>query len=702
MKINTTHIKMWQLILFIQFLTDVAIIFDIPVIRPVMGFVYLTFVLGFIVLDCFKFKNIDMTQVLLFSLGFSIAFLMFFGFLLNELLLLSGIQNPLSTRYLIIGMNIFVIIYCLITYFIHIDYDLPILIKKIPHGILYFIILPFVSIFSTIIINSGGSNFLALFLIFFICILYIYAYINHSKYLTHYYIILFLCALSLILLHSTITKYIVGYDIHKEFYIFKLTENVFHWDSFISSSNIDINRLNGMLSITILPTIYSQILNVDGTIIFKFLYPFILSCLIIGIYRLYCIKFDSQTSFLSTLFFMTNSVFFMLFSTRQIVAEIFYILLFIVLFTKNIPILKKSICYFIFSAAMIVSHYSITYIYLFMITIMWIITSLFLKKYQTIKINYIIYTLVFSFFWYIYISDASSFKSFIDTINFIFKNIYRDLFDLETRGILIVSALGGGDISSVWHQIGRIFFYISELLIILGFIQFVINRYRERQLFKEYNILIYLNFFIIMMCIVLPNFAKALQITRFYQITLLILAPMCIIGGKIILSLFMKKNYKSYGNLIIIIFFIVPFFLFQSGFIYSIVGDSNWSIPLSIKNGRVTNLELYNSVTNEQEVFGANWLRENTGDNSNLKRTIYADRYSSANVLTSYGMIPMEEKLILTNTTNINTFSYIYLRKINIVDGIIDRWNIDEFSSELNIYNKIYTNSNCNIYNYSP
>ncbi|MHA1834599.1 MAG: hypothetical protein ACTSV7_11510, partial [Candidatus Baldrarchaeia archaeon] len=61
-------------ILFLQLLACVAILLNIPVARQVIGFIYLTFVPGFIIIKLLKLK-LSRLETVLFSVGFSIAFL---------------------------------------------------------------------------------------------------------------------------------------------------------------------------------------------------------------------------------------------------------------------------------------------------------------------------------------------------------------------------------------------------------------------------------------------------------------------------------------------------------------------------------------------------------------------------------------------------------------------------------------------------
>ena len=62
-----------------------ALGFDIPVLRQIVGFVYLTFLPGIIILRLLKLHELGPVRTLLYSVGLSLAFNMFLGFLINIL-----------------------------------------------------------------------------------------------------------------------------------------------------------------------------------------------------------------------------------------------------------------------------------------------------------------------------------------------------------------------------------------------------------------------------------------------------------------------------------------------------------------------------------------------------------------------------------------------------------------------------------------
>ena len=110
MRVNFSHIFSWHFILVVQLLFNLVVILshfsaNFSITRQLIGFVYLTLVLGFIPAKLLNIDEHDASKFLVFSTGFSMAVLMFLGLLINEVLWVFGFSTPLSTYILMIGLN---------------------------------------------------------------------------------------------------------------------------------------------------------------------------------------------------------------------------------------------------------------------------------------------------------------------------------------------------------------------------------------------------------------------------------------------------------------------------------------------------------------------------------------------------------------------------------------------------------------------
>jgi uncharacterized membrane protein len=278
-------------------------------------------------------------------------------------------------------------------------------------------------------------------------------------------------------------------------------------------------------------------------------------------------------------------------------------------------------------------------------------------------------------------------------------NFGKDFFDIATRSATVLSGLGLSQASSPLHLVGRIFFYVAEFFILIGFAKILLFNKNDEdfQIDREYTILALSNLVILIMCIVVPNFARFFRAERFYQISLLFLAPFFVYGGSIFFKFFlMRKTTLLTMNLILIV--LIPLFLFETGFIYEMTGDSNYSLPLSMY--RMDKVSLYYRIIDKKEINAAVWLSDNMNRSNSL---VYGDLTSTLHVLTSYGMLNGENYRELTNTTKFaSNINYVYLREVNTEENIITTqhgsWSLSDISPLMKGHSTIYSNGPNKIY----
>ncbi len=104
-------------------------------------------------------------------------------------------------------------------------------------------------------------------------------------------------AITLLFQYSLISNYVQGADIKVEYYVSTLTQSSGFWNSTASFTNLVYGRFYNMLSITVLPTIYSNILNMDITWVFKIVYPLIFALVPLALYLLWRGKFGAYSGF---------------------------------------------------------------------------------------------------------------------------------------------------------------------------------------------------------------------------------------------------------------------------------------------------------------------------------------------------------------------------------------------------------------------
>lgn len=682
---------------------------DVAVARQVLSFFFLTFVPGIVVLKLLKLKDLGAAETGILSVGLSIAFLMFIGLSLNELGPIVGVSEPLSEWPLMTIVGVAVLLMCLVgcvtgkeDFFLSFTVSEGSRLSRIGP----FVLLPFLSIAGSLLVSVSQNNVLLLLMIVLISILMGLSALSSKLFPSRFHSLALLMIAIALLLHATlISNYIYGYDVNIEYYIFRLTENNSRWNSTISAYVPEYDKINGMLSLTVLPTIYARTLNLPATWILKLVYPMLFSFVPLCLYQLYKVQLGREkVAFASAFFFMATSAFFteMLGLTRQMIAELFFVLLFFVLWTDKVnPPRKKMFLFIIFGAALAVSHYSLSYIFMFYISLTWLSMYVLRRRTARITASMVVMLSVMLFSWYIYVSASAPFNGLVNMGDHVLTSISTEFFNPESRGQEVLRGLGMESAPSSWNLLGRVFAYATEFLIIIGFTALVARR-KKKALDLEHFAALSISMIILASCIALPGVAGGLRMTRYYHTVLIFLSPLCILGGEVLLGFLARGRIKTEScTAVLVLIVLIPYFLFQTGFVYEVTGVSSWSIPLSKYRMGLT---LYTmGYIDAEDAVGAIWLSERMNPQ---RASLYADDMARNSVLSSYGMTRRDHVVNLSNNTVIQANDTIFLRMMNLVYGVLlaqrwsveSAWNLTEISPVIGNMSKVYSNGGCEIY----
>ncbi len=723
----------------------------IPIIRPLISFIYLTFTPGIIILRILKLHKLGSIETLLYAAGLSIATLMFTGLFMNIAYPFFGISRPLSTVPLTITISVVLLILCILSYMRDKDFCGPNLIdikNVLSPPALFLSLIPFLAIFGTYLVNFYNINTLLIFMI--VVIVSIVLLIGFDKLISSkfYPLAVFVISLSLLLHNSLISMYIWGADIHYEYYFSNLVMTNAFWDSTIPVAT------NAMLSIVMLAPILSNISGISLTWVFKIIYPAIFSLMPLGLYQLFQKKTDDKIAFLSVFFFMSLFTFYneMLALARQQIAELFLVLLILLVFNKDIYKVGKNGLIIVFSSSLAVSHYGLSYIYKIIFIAVWFILILsenskiqklmhdFYSKFSRYKGKVLIDNLtlskikdraitstfalqfvVFALTWYMYISSSSAFVSIVQIGDHIVNSFFTDFLNRQTTEGLDFMMMEAG---SPLHHVTKYLHLITQSFIAVGIVALLLKS-NKKEFEREYSVFAGANCMILFASIAVPFFAISLNTTRLYQITLIFLAPFFVTGGVIVFRILSSIFRESWTNqhikssLKVLSVFLIIFFLFNNGFVYEVARDNPTSISISQKSiktdGSAKDKSRFYSVLNtfEQDFFSARWFDNNVNQEADYTK-VYTD-YISSYPLISYGMVVTDHQRILSDTiTSIEPDAFVFLGHSNVVEKVIKVrpeglttfnatelspiFNINELSPFLRSINKIYANGGSEIY----
>jgi uncharacterized membrane protein len=704
------------LVLILQVAVYLVVYSDVPVARMVVCFLYLMFVPGIAILKLLELKNLDTAEKVLFSTGLSIAFLMFAGLIINEIGRMA-FTNPLSLNVLLISINTVVLLMSLIVTRRG-GSSLP-LLPQLKRSEWLFPILSSISLlvlgsYGIVMVNASGNSFLLLLLIVATSIAVASVFLSEKIFSSRSYpLILFVISICMLFFVSNgtslITKYITGNgDQWIEFYAFRLTQTKGFWDPTLTSSSYTptLFPTYSMLSVTVLPAVFSVITGLDGSSTFQLLYPLVVAFLALGSYKLYRTQIDSKMAFLATFFLITVSVGKGWGSDKQQIAQVFYVLLFLLLFKKDMPNSKKSILLVIFSAGLVVSHYALAYIFLLSILAAFLffvwrdynksgLSRLFSDYGRKIPLIFVLIFLTIAFSWYIFVNSSATFSLLAQEVNTVASDL-NQFFNPASRGTAL-QGLGVVQTPTILNSISTAFFLVTEFLLVVGFVILIFSRKKSLGFSLEYKVIATINMIIIAIDVLLPGIADTFLMERFYQTTLIILAPLAILGGKTIIELIPRPSFQKLYASILVFVVLIPLFLFQTGFVYEVAKVQSLDLPVSMY--RWNALDLYSYTVNAQEVTGAQWLSTYTNTNSIF---VYSDSVSQYQVLTAYGMMERGRVSVLSSTTIPASNDYVYLSDVDLINqgGI---FNVSQISPILQDQNEIYSNGQCEIYKgYAP
>lgn len=687
--------------LLLQFVTCLFILFDVPMGRQLVGFVYFTTIPGYLIVKLLNLDSLGRIETAAFSVGFSIALLMLGGLVLNQLCPLIGISRPLSLLPLMVFFNIFALLSEISLYLRsrNVKFWTSETFRLYPSILL--LGLPVLSVVGALLVSFSGNNLILLFLILAISMLVVLGVFASKLFPSNAYpLAVLIIAVSLLFHSALISKYLItfGSDVTLEYVMSQFTINSGRW----TSSGLEkFGRLDPMLSITILPTIYHNLLNIDLTSIYKVAFPLIFSLVPLGLYALWQRKIGSKAAFIVTFLVMAQETFYteMLGLGRQMIAELFLVLLLIIVLNVKMESYKKMMCFAVFSAGLVVSHYSLAIIFLIFISITFVFLKVIKRPSRNITASMVLIFFVMMFSWYIYTSSASAFYDILSYGNYVYEQLGQFF-----SGSYVPRWGGVNPFETpptVWNAISRGFAYLTQFLIVVGFLG-LLTRKTANHYDTEYIVVNSIAMGFLVATIIVPGLASTFNITRFYHILLFFLAPFFLLGAKMLVKLLPKRKTEFAVSLLVVAV-LVPYFLFQTSFVYEIVGSQSWSMPLS--SYRMSPYQLYAKLgyPNELCIVGASWVRRNVNTSATQ---MYADSPSTS-PLYIYGALTVGHIISVSNVSNPFVEPYLSLDAIVFLsplavnyNTVISRYLVNNLTqlAFLEDMNKIYSNGGSEIY----
>lgn len=686
----------------------------------IVGIIDLCFVPGIIIIRILRLHKLSTAETITYSVGLSIAFVMLIGLLINQLGTAIGISRPLAAIPLIVGFSIAVFLLCILAYIRDRHFSEPSFIHvkaTLSSPVLFLLLLPLMAVLGAFLVRFYHSNIVLLLLMVLIASVPILIALNKFIPVKCYPLAVFTTSLALIYHMTMISGYLGTSDVMLENYFSELTLLNSHWDSSIT------HNYNAMLSDTILPAVYSRLLNIESTWVFKAVYPVIISIVPFTLYQAFAKQVDSRAAFLGTFLFMSAGFAVVGASiTKSAIAWIFLAILILLFVSKEIIRSTRITLLLMIAPLIVVTHYGTSLMMIIAIIMVFpVMYVLYGRKKDGVIIHgmpgVLIVWIALAFLWYAYIGNSSIFSTVVDTGHYISLNL-ADILNPFSRETVALEAIGLEGVTSTGQQIAKILYYVIILFTFTGILKILksILKHEQLNLAPEFIAFGLVSFAGWGISIVVPYFGWGVGGSlRFFTISLLFLAPICVLGGETCLRLLSRCLKVPFQNNLTYLRFmlslvLIPFFLYSIGFANEITRDIPRSVPLSIErmeqSGEPTTKTYLNmEYTYESAVYSARWLSQR-GETS---LDVYADHTTINHVLPSYGMI--FPSTMIPTEYKVTKNAYIYLNNMNVVDGLLYVLNPEVHTETSVSYmtvntheifhyldNKVYANNRSEIY----
>jgi uncharacterized membrane protein len=493
--------------------------------------------------------------------------------------------------------------------------------------------------------------------------------------------------------------------------------------------------LDSCLSISLLPAVYHSVLNLEPEHLFKILYPVLFSLSPLVVYAIARKYIGGFYAFLVSFFFISQSLFFWTATLARVnLALLFFLLAIMVLFHSNITELSKRTFFIIFAASTIASHYSTSYIFLFILLLTWLvmeirlimagrektplppenptpeeksqkpaalspITALSIPFRNRITATTLALFFAVLFIWYAQVTGAS-FSSAVGFVRESFISLGQFAV-VEARAPSVAQAFGQ-ELS--YSQVPVTFKFVVNWLtiaLIAGGILATIVQYKKvvkvsnvadkpdflsSKIEGEYFVFSIACCAVLAVSLVFPYISYGYGLGRVYFQIIGILALFFGIGA-IALTRFLKL--KAHWLMLLIL---IPFFVGNAGLV-----DQMFHRPTPVLNAEG---HYYNDYyIHDQDSYAARWLR----DNADLKQTrVYADG-PGGDRLVSQALIYRGYNTEALFKKDETIDGYIYLRYTNVVNEELfgpggKVYSLTEIQDKFIGRSKIYTNGGSEIY----
>lgn len=537
--------------------------------------------------------------------------------------------------------------------------------------------------------------------------------------------VLWCVAFSLLMSQTLVSPNLLGYDVDQEFLTFLRVSEQGAWNPGIFYTyRISLSNYSSLLSITILPLIIKLVSGLGGIAVFKFVFPTVFSLVPVFLYRIYRKLLEPEQAFLSVFFFTSYSAFWIdtIGLVRQEVGEVILVGILVLFLYPKLKSRTGSIVVMILTAGLVVSHYSLAFIGVFAMALLFCYSRVF-KRNPPLGAGLTILTeIVLVFSWYAFVSQGSVVGSLTTFVTRVLHGVLADFLNPGARPLDVSRALGLVPLNGAFHSTNRVLQYALQFILILGLADLTLKRNKNAAEKSAYPLMA-IGLAIVGSLVVLPYFGnEGLSLGRTYHIALLFAAPCFAYGtyrlestlskARLFLSPAIPRDIRRIhyrGFMAAVLLF--SYLLFNTGWVYAMSMEQPFSFTLDserMMHSPVDSVkaDFFSYYTAPEDVAASRWLKSYVPSSS----YVCADIFSGLGFLTSYAERTPQSAptcdpyMDIHNTPNghqvLQSEAYVYLSVLNSRLGL---WPVDggdrlvDLQSPGITQNRIYCNGGATI-----
>lgn len=695
---------------------------SLPLLRPTLAFLYLTFIPGFLILRIIGAVPDSRVDMVAYTVGVSLASLMGVGVSFNFILRFLGVANPISELPLILSIST-VTMGLTGVYFLKYRDDIAIQIdlnRVFSPIVLGLALLPFLGIYGALLLNRFDSNFLLLALYGIIALIPIAALYDQIPVRVLPFAV-WTIAISLLLQNTLTGQFLAWGDQPREAAVILDVLASGFWSP---SQSVFYANKYAMLRVTILHPIYVLFSDLSLYWVLRVFHPVLFSVTPVVLFQAYRKMFGEKSSFLAVFLYMSLFSFFIVLSRNTRTATAIFFLALLILLVADAQLNQAYVkgLGFIFAFSIIVSHYGASY----MVMLALILALPFFYGIHRITgdQNTSLYSHVFVLFysvgiftWYIYASPESG------TFNLFLGFAEHFVITVQEQFISSSSSASTRIVAKNWQSVTlHILKYYNFLIgagVTLGLgLTTVRGILYGNNIVNDEYLSYSLAFFIVFSITFLP--VERFNTARTFAISLVLLSPFLVIGAedtlRIVRSLTNIRVTKTQGHLIVAVVISI-YFLLNVGFVSATV-TNEYSPNALVEKDRIMDgatppavTYFYRQHPTVYHIQGSQWLATHIEPHSEVYSSGSPGAPSAAPGHPQYrqqfdGRVPYSLKT-LSPDAEPERAAYVFLGTSSVRGRVVTNWHghfnrtyyrTNEFEYMWINKSKIYTNGGSIIY----